>query len=102
MLDMGEQQLEVRHQTLSTAALESREAASAMAAKIEQHFTTCTGGSDGWESTDALNQCAQAWAAHLHRHGVEAANDMGGRYHRTVHTYSETELANLDNIGAVR
>lgn len=101
---MAEQRLDVHFEELRLAIRDTREAADTLAGQVNEHLPACAAASDhhqGWETAEALNECVNAWAAHLHGH-VEETHGIGQRFHRTHANYVNGEQVSQEDVGGAR
>ncbi len=94
---MSQDRYAVVYETLKFASRDSREAANVLTDKIKQHTSACAAAGDhhqGWETATALNECVEAWAAHLNGH-VEQTHAVGRFFHVTHANY-----VNADDVSA--
>lgn len=92
---MGEQELSAYHEDHRLASRHVREAANGLHEKANNHVAKCAAAGDhhqGWETTAALNECVEAWAAHLRGH-VEEGHGLSQRHYNMGVTYVDAEAA---------
>jgi hypothetical protein len=98
---MAEDRYAVDYETLRFASRDSREAANGLSDKVKQHLTGCAAAGDhhqGWDTATALNECVEAWAAHLNGH-VEHAHAVGKFFHETHANYVNADYASDGDHG---
>lgn len=101
---MDEQQLDVHFEKLRLATRDTREAAETLAEKVNEHLPACAAASyhhQGWETSEVLTECVNAWAAHLYGH-VEETHGIGQRFHRTHANYVNGEQLSQHDVGGLR
>jgi hypothetical protein len=100
---MGDAGYAVHLETLDNTSRAAATTASSLAGEIDGNFAGCTAavaGHPGWSSASALQECAQAWVAHLHGH-VADMQITGNRLAATHATYREADGSVNDHVKRV-
>jgi len=93
----------VHLETLQITSRAASTTAGSLAGEIDASFPGCTAAADshpGWSSAAALQECAQAWVAHLHGH-VADMHITSNRLAATHATYFEADGKVGDHVHQV-